>query len=198
MKTNSKLLGDLKDQMLSDSRLSRSSLAQSAKQLVFGWGNPQAEIVFVGEAPGRQEDLAGRPFVGAAGKFLQQCLASCQLNLKDVWLTNLVKYRPPHNRDPYPLEKKLHAPYLRRELALIKPRLIVTLGVHAGTYFVKKFNLAGMHGRISGSYVDSQRQVEAQVATFYHPAAALYNPQLKQVILEDFSQVFKQYGQKNK
>lgn len=183
-------LKDLKKAMLVDSRLVNSTLGKSATQLVFGCGNETAEIVFVGEAPGRQEDQQGRPFVGAAGQFLNQCLQKCRLNLADVWVTNLVKYRPPQNRDPYPLEKKLHAPYLRQELALIRPKTIVTLGLHAGTYFAKRLNLKEQHGQTVDHYRDSRADVDARVIAFYHPAAALYNPTFKELILNDFMKVF--------
>ena len=184
-------LNELKQQMLADEKLINSSLGKSANQLVFGHGNENADIVFVGEAPGRLEDQIGRPFVGAAGKFLQQCLRACRLKLQDVWLTNLVKYRPPQNRDPYPLEKKLHAPYLRQELALIKPRVIATLGLHAGTYFFPRLNLRDQHGQKVNLYQDNQETFKADILAFYHPAAALYNSKLKEIIQNDFQEAFK-------
>src|SRR3982750_3396671 len=105
-------------------------LAQEATQLVFGDGNPDAEIVFIGEAPGKNEDLKGLPFVGAAGKFLDEMLNSINLKRGDVYITNIVKYRPPNNRDPLPDEKAAFLPFLRSQLEVIKPKLVITLGRH--------------------------------------------------------------------
>lgn len=103
-------------------------LAQTATNLVMGDGNVNAELVFVGEAPGKNEDLRGLPFVGAAGKFLDELLASVSLDRADVYITNIVKYRPPGNRDPLPVEKQAFWPYLIRQLEIINPKIVVTLG----------------------------------------------------------------------
>src|SRR3982750_722547 len=109
-------------------------LAKGATQLVFGDGSPDAELVFIGEAPGKNEDIQGLPFVGAAGKFLNEMLAGIGLKRGDVYITNIVKYRPPDNRDPLPEEKKAFWPYLVRQLDVIKPKLVVTLGRHSMEY----------------------------------------------------------------
>src|SRR5689334_13472241 len=108
-----------------------ADLAKTATQLVFGDGNAEAEVVFIGEAPGKNEDLQGLPFVGAAGKFLNEMLASIGLKREDVYITNIVKYRPPNNRDPLPDEKAAFLPYLRAQLSIIKPKLVVLLGRHS-------------------------------------------------------------------
>src|SRR2546430_1262850 len=105
-------------------------LKATATQLVFGVGNPDAEVLFIGEAPGKNEDLQGEPFVGAAGKFLNEMLASIGLKRSDIYITNIVKYRPPDNRDPEPEEKEAFMPYLHRQIAVIGPKLIVFLGRH--------------------------------------------------------------------
>lgn len=106
-------------------------LAVGAKQLVFGDGNPDADIVFIGEAPGKREDEQGVPFVGAAGKFLNEMLEMIQLERKDIYITNIVKYRPPDNRDPLPEEKEAFLPFLQKQLEIIQPKIVVTLGRHS-------------------------------------------------------------------
>src|ERR1700733_14789664 len=111
-------------------------LAASATQLVFGDGNLDAEIVFIGEAPGKNEDEQGLPFVGAAGKFLNEMLAAAGLERRDVYITNIVKYRPPNNRDPLPEEKKAFWPYLLKQLQIIEPKVVITLGRHSMEYFL--------------------------------------------------------------
>ena len=112
-------------------------LAKTANQLVFGTGNADADVVFIGEAPGKNEDLKGEPFVGAAGKFLDEMLASVQMDRSDIYITNIVKYRPPNNRDPLPEEKQAFLPYLYAQLAAINPKIIITLGRHSTNCFLK-------------------------------------------------------------
>jgi uracil-DNA glycosylase family 4 len=111
-------------------------LAKTAKNLVMGDGNPDADIVFIGEAPGKNEDEQGLPFVGASGKFLSEMLESIGLQRKDIYITNIVKYRPPNNRDPLPEEKKEFLPYLQRQLEVIAPKVVVTLGRHSTNCFL--------------------------------------------------------------
>lgn len=135
-------------------------LASQATQLVFGVGNPDAEIVFIGEAPGKNEDLQGEPFVGAAGKFLNEMLEMLDLSRNDVYITNIVKYRPPNNRDPLPAEKQAFLPYLYEQLKIIEPKLIVTLGRHSMDVLLPGLIISQAHGqpkrvRIQNSgYVD--------------------------------------------
>ena len=189
--TNLEKLQMLQQAMLTDRSLLQSSLAQTATQLVFGHGNPQAKIMLIGEAPGRQEDKQGRPFVGSAGKLLSQCLAQYDLKLTDVWITNLVKYRPPNNRDPLEAEKGLHAPYLEEEINIIKPQLIIALGRHAGSYFMADLKISQQHGQLQTLSRQDKDGIdfEVDVAVLYHPAAALYNPELLSVIEQDFEQL---------
>ena len=110
-------------------------LAQTATNLVMGDGNPDADIVFIGEAPGKQEDIQGLPFVGASGKFLNEMLESIGLQRSDIYITNIVKYRPPNNRDPLPEEKKAFWPYLLKQLQIIEPKVVITLGRHSMEYW---------------------------------------------------------------
>src|SRR4051812_38037623 len=98
-------------------------LAKQATQLVLGDGNPDADIVFIGEAPGKKEDIEGRPFIGASGKFLSEMLALIDLKREDIYITNIVKYRPPNNRDPLPAEKEAFLPFLQQQIDIIKPKL---------------------------------------------------------------------------
>lgn len=122
-------------------------LALEATQLVFGDGSPEAEIMFVGEAPGKNEDILGLPFVGAAGKFLDEMLVTADLKRSEVYITNIVKYRPPNNRDPLPEEKQAFLPYLLKQIAVIKPKLLVTLGRHSMEYFLPGMKISEVHGR---------------------------------------------------
>lgn len=163
-------------------------LAAQATQLVFGTGNPDADVVFIGEAPGKNEDLKGEPFVGAAGKFLNEMLASVDLKREDIYITNIVKYRPPNNRDPLPDEKSQFWPYLLKQIAIIRPKVIATLGRHSGQAFLKDLHISVDHG--SPKRIKVILDGEAQsivILPLYHPAAALYNGALRQTLLEDFT-----------
>lgn len=167
-------------------------LANQAKNLVLGDGNPDADIVFIGEAPGKNEDEQGLPFVGAAGKFLNEMLASVQLDRQDVYITNIVKYRPPNNRDPLPDEKKAFWPYLVRQLEVINPTIVVTLGRHSMEYFLPQAKISQVHGhamRLSVKYHDDSQPVQLVVVPLFHPAAALYNGGLRQTLLDDFAKL---------
>jgi uracil-DNA glycosylase family 4 len=159
-------------------------LAQSATQLVTGDGNPNADIVFIGEAPGKNEDLQGRPFVGAAGKFLEEMLATVDLKREDIYITNIVKYRPPGNRDPLPEEKKAFLPFLLKELSIIKPVIVVTLGRHSMEYFLPGRRITEIHGQPKRIKFGDRKLV---VVPLYHPAAALYNGGLRETLIEDFA-----------
>ena len=122
------------------------NLAAHATQLVMGDGNFDADIVFVGEAPGKKEDEQGIPFVGAAGKFLNEMLYQAGLDRQDVYITNIVKYRPPDNRDPLPEEKREFWPYLMRQIDIINPRVVITLGRHSGSAFIPDLVISRDHG----------------------------------------------------
>lgn len=122
-------------------------LAKTANQLVFGSGNIDTKVVFIGEAPGKKEDETGLPFVGAAGKFLDQMLESIHLQRSDIYITNIVKYRPPENRDPSVAEKEAFLPFLYAQLAVIKPKLVVTLGRHSTNCFLPGLQIGDIHGQ---------------------------------------------------
>jgi len=158
-------------------------LAQTATNLVMGDGNVNAELVFVGEAPGKNEDLRGLPFVGAAGKFLDELLASVSLDRADVYITNIVKYRPPGNRDPLPVEKQAFWPYLIRQLEIINPKIVVTLGRHSMEYFLPGRTITEVHAQPKRVVVGKSKIV---ILPLYHPAAALYNGSLRSTLMEDF------------
>lgn len=166
-------------------------LAASATQLVMGDGNPDADIVFIGEAPGKNEDEQGLPFVGAAGKFLNEMLAAAGMVRSDVYITNIVKYRPPNNRDPLPEEKAAFLPYLLRQLEIIDPKVIITLGRHSMEYFLPEAKISQIHGhavRRRVMYHDKTAH-EWLIVPLYHPAAALYNGSMRSVLIEDFLRV---------
>ena len=163
-------------------------LAASATQLVMGDGNPDADIVFIGEAPGQKEDEQGLPFVGAAGKFLNEMLAEAGMQRSDVYITNIVKYRPPNNRDPLPEEKAAFLPYLLRQLEIIDPKAIITLGRHSMEYFLPSAKISQIHGhavRKKVLYYDKSEH-EWLIIPLYHPAAALYNGGMRQTLIDDF------------
>lgn len=161
-------------------------LAHAATQLVFGDGNPEAEVVFIGEAPGKNEDEQGIPFVGAAGKFLNEMLEMISMKREDIYITNIVKYRPPNNRDPLPEEKKAFWPYLVRQLNVIQPKLVVTLGRHSMEYFMPSQKISAVHGQPKRLQFGDRKQV---VLPLFHPAAALYNGGMRQTLLDDFAHI---------
>ena len=166
MATNQQRLDEIKTSIVDDKICPQ--LATTASQLVFGEGNPSAEIVFIGEAPGKSEDLAGKPFVGASGKLLTEMLESISLSREDVYITNIVKYRPPNNRDPLPDEKLAFLPYLQAQLAVIEPDLVVTLGRHSLNCFLPDLSISQVHGQ-------PKRYKDRVYLPLFHPAAALYN-----------------------
>lgn len=157
-------------------------LAEQATQLVFGVGSPEAEIVFIGEAPGKNEDIQGEPFVGAAGKFLNEMLEMIGLERQDVYITNIVKYRPPNNRDPSPDEKQAFLPYLVQQLKIINPKVIVTLGRHSMDVLLPGLKISQVHGK-------PIRVKDHVYLPLFHPAAALYNGGLRQTLIDDFAKI---------
>lgn len=162
-------------------------LRETAIQAVPGDGNPDANIVFIGEAPGKNEDLQGKPFVGAAGKFLSEMLASINLKREDIYITNVVKYRPPENRDPLPEEINACMPWLHEQIKIIQPKVIVTLGRHAMEHFIPGKKISEVHGQaFRRKFEDIGEQV---FFALYHPAAALYNGSMRQTLIEDFKKI---------
>jgi DNA polymerase len=155
-------------------------LLSKESNFVPGHGNPKADIVFIGEAPGKKEDEQGVPFVGAAGKMLDKLLDSINLKREDVFITNTVKYRPPENRDPTKAEKAECLPWLLKELEIIKPKVICPLGRHATNTFLPDAIIGEVHGTVQQS-----DDWPYTIIPLYHPAAALYNGGLRDVLFED-------------
>jgi uracil-DNA glycosylase len=162
-------------------------LRATASRAVFGDGTAQANIVFIGEAPGKKEDAGGKPFIGAAGKFLQEMLESIGMKREDIYITNIVKYRPPNNRDPQPQEKKECAQWLYDELNLIQPQLIIFLGRHAMNDFFPDLKISSAHGVLI--HTKFPHIHTEHFLPLYHPAAALYNGSMREVLLADFAKI---------
>lgn len=163
------------------------TLRKTATQAVPGDGNADAEIVFIGEGPGRDEDIQGKPFVGAAGKFLNEMLQTINLKRDDVYITNVVKYRPPNNRDPLPQEVAACYPWLFEQINLIDPKLIILLGRHALERFFPGEKISLVHGKILRKSVTGMGT--RNFYALYHPAAALYNGGMRGILIEDFKKI---------
>ncbi|OGI95152.1 hypothetical protein A2917_00660 [Candidatus Nomurabacteria bacterium RIFCSPLOWO2_01_FULL_42_17] len=162
-------------------------LKKTATQAVPGDGNPISEIVFIGEAPGKKEDELGRPFVGAAGKFLGEMLSHINIKREEIYITNIVKYRPPNNRDPLPEEKSACREWLLDELKIISPKLIIFLGRHAMNNFFPELQISGAHGKL---LIQKFKGMSTKYFfPLYHPAAALYNGSMREILIEDFKKI---------
>jgi uracil-DNA glycosylase family 4 len=162
-------------------------LKKTATQPVPGDGSAHAEIIFIGEAPGKNEDLEGKPFVGAAGKFLAEMLSSIGMERKDIYITNIVKYRPPNNRDPLPEEISVCKDWLMEELKLISPQLIVFLGRHSMNHFFPMEKISEIHGKILIKTIPALGR--QHFLALYHPAAALYNGGMRETLMKDFKKI---------
>ena len=164
------------------STCSKCNLCKSRTKAVPGEGNPHARILFIGEGPGFHEDKQGRPFVGPAGQFLDELLQSINLKRADVFITNVVKCRPPNNRDPLPEEISACNDYLDRQIAALKPEVIVTLGRYSMAKFFSGEKISAIHGRA--------RKKDGYICiAMYHPAAGLHQASLKDVIRQDFKKI---------
>ncbi|MDD3487237.1 MAG: uracil-DNA glycosylase [Candidatus Moranbacteria bacterium] len=162
-------------------------LRDTCNQVVPGDGNPETEIMFIGEAPGAEEDKQGIPFVGAAGKFLNQMLRTINLKREDIFIANVLKCRPPANRDPLPEEVAACWPWLLEQIQTIKPKLIVLLGRHAMERFLPNQKISQIHGTALRREIDG---IGKQVFyALYHPAAALYQGSLRETLLKDFKRI---------
>ena len=160
----------------------RCKLHFSRKHAVPGSGDPHTSIMFIGEGPGFHENQQGLPFVGAAGNFLDELLGEAGLKREEVFITNVVKCRPPGNRDPQSEELEACKPYLERQIAAINPDVIVTLGRISMGYFINNGKISSIHGR---SFWSSGRMI----VPMYHPAAALHQPSLRDVVKGDFAEL---------
>lgn len=192
--TKSDLLKQIKEEVLS---LKESPLYEDRKKNkvfpVIGEGSHESKIMFIGEAPGKNEAATGKPFCGAAGRVLDELLTSIHLDRKDVYITNIVKDRPPNNRDPLPNEIDLYAPFLDRQIEIIQPEKIVTLGRHSMAYIMTKFGLSAelqtiskIHGKV---FKAKTGYGTVQIIPLFHPAVALYQNSLKEQMLMDFKQL---------
>jgi DNA polymerase len=162
-------------------------LRKTATQAVFGAGNANSDIVFIGEAPGKSEDRDGIPFVGAAGKFLNEMLEKIGKKREDIYITNIVKYRPPNNRDPEPEEKETCNEWLINELKIISPKLIVFLGRHSMLRFFPTEKISDLHGKL---LIRKTPELGRQAfLPLYHPAAALYNGGMRETLIKDFNKI---------
>ncbi|MDP4008008.1 MAG: uracil-DNA glycosylase [Candidatus Peregrinibacteria bacterium] len=166
----------------------KCGLCKTRTNAVPGSGNPNADIMFIGEGPGKNEDLKGEPFIGAAGKFLDELLNGIELKRSDVFITNIVKCRPPENRDPKPDEVASCYSYLERQVALIKPKLIVLLGRHAMYRFLPRdLQISKVHGEpIEHKGIATEKQIYLPM---YHPAFALYNGSYRAILHKDFARI---------
>lgn len=166
----------------------RCRLHETRMRAVPGEGNPDTEVVFVGEGPGQNEDRQGRPFVGRAGDLLVKFLASLRWRRDEVFITNIVKCRPPENRDPEPDEIAACAPYLRRQLEILDPALVVTLGRHSLGRFMPGSRISQAHGTVRP--VDPVTGASnALVFAMYHPAAALRTPDIERTSYDDVASI---------
>ena len=158
------------------------TLAEKRTNAVPGEGSPTADLMFIGEGPGFYEDRDGRPFVGPAGKFLEELLASIGLTREDVYITNMVKCRPPNNRDPLPGEIEACRPYLDEQMETLAPKVIVTLGRYSFAKFFPGESISRARGK-------PRTWMNMMLYPSYHPAAALHNPGLRSTIMDDFSRL---------
>jgi len=165
----------------------RCRLAEGRTQVVFGYGNPRADLMFVGEAPGFHEDKQGVPFVGQAGKLLERLLAGVELRREDVYIANVLKCRPPGNRDPQPDEIEACEPHLFRQIELIEPKVIATLGNFATKLLSgRPLGITRVHGQEQALTIAGRSVV---LYPIYHPAAALYTPAMLKVLEADFARL---------
>lgn len=185
-KDKAELLRQIKEDIIE--RQVCADLAKQAQNLVLGAGSLDAQVMLVGEAPGRREDELGLPFVGSAGKILDGLLATIKLKREQVYITNIVKYRPPNNRDPLPAEKTAFWPYLLRQIEIINPQVVVTLGRHSLGYFFPEALINQVHGQGQPYKTLSWSGV---VFPSYHPAATIYNRSLRGVVENDFQELLK-------
>lgn len=206
-------LKKIKDEIIN---CKKCSLYKTRTYPVIGEGSHQAKIIFCGEAPGAQEDKTGHPFCGTAGKILDELLNAVEIKREDVYICNILKCRPPNNRDPLPEEIKACTLYLARQIGIIEPEIICPLGNFATRFIFKKYNLENqlegiskIHGKIfepqitaedvqSSLFEQKRRGIkEVKIIPLYHPAVATYNANMKEILKKDF-QVLKKFSCKKK
>jgi DNA polymerase len=173
-------------------------LWKTRKNAVPGEGNPEAEIMLTGEAPGYWEDVKGRPFVGDAGKFLDSLLSGMRFSRMNVFICNVLKCRPPKNREPMPIEIQTCTPYLDRQIRLIQPKFVITLGNYSTSYILLKAGLP-FHGitQTRGKFYDAHiLDIRVTIFATFHPAAALYSAKYKERIMDDFKLLGQELGRR--
>lgn len=163
-------------------------LYKTATHHVPGFGNPNAQIVFIGEAPGAQEDMQGLPFVGNSGKLLDKLLNTISVPRQDVFICNILKHRPPENRDPLPEELKVCTPYLKAQLKIIKPKVIITLGRFAMNYFFREESISRIRGQVRNII---WQELPLTIIPVYHPSAGLRNGAMLKSLQDDFLSIGK-------
>ncbi len=182
-----KQLKKIKDDVL---KCQKCSLYQTRKFPVIGQGNHQAKIVFIGEAPGASENLTGVPFCGAAGKILDELLESVGIKREDVYIANILKCRPPGNRNPEKKEIEACTPYLEKQIEIINPKVICALGNFSTGFILEKYGLKDQIqgiSKIHGNIFDPVNESGSlKIISFYHPAAAAYNSNMKEILKKDF------------
>ena len=180
-----------------------TEIFKNCKNIVVGRGNPNADILFVGEAPGKNEDLQGLPFVGAAGKNLDKLLEKVGLTTNDIYIANILKCRPPENREPLPEEIKAHTPWLLKQIREIKPKVICSLGNYATKFFLSGCNvdemnkqpgITSLHGKVKMIEI---KGLNIKLIPLFHPAAIIYNQNLKGEWEKDMEIVKKEIAQKS-
>jgi len=190
-KNKTELMKQIRDEVLN---LKESPLYEYRKENhyfpVIGEGSHDAKIMFIGEAPGRNEAKTGRPFCGSAGKILDELLENIEIKREDVYIGNILKDRPQQNRDPLPNEIKIYGPFLDRQINIIQPKIIATLGRYSMDYIMRKFDLESellpigqMHGKVFGAKAEYG---DIKIVVLYHPAVAVYNNKTKDTLKEDF------------
>ncbi len=190
------------DELKEEAIRAKLPLFESSTNIVFGKGNPNATILFVGEAAGRNEDEQGLPFVGAAGKNLDKLLGEVGLTLSDIYITNILKYRPPENRAPSTEEIRAHTPWLMKQIREMKPKVICSLGNYATKFFLSGCNpdlmdkqpgITTVHGKVRMIDIDG---MNVKLIPLFHPAAIIYNQKLKVEWENDMEIVKKEISQK--
>ena len=191
------------EDIMDEIELAKSTeICKNCKNIVVGRGNLNSDIMFVGEAPGRNEDEQGLPFVGAAGKRLDALLEKVGLTMEDIYIANILKCRPPENRDPLPEEIKAHTPWLLKQIKEMKPRVVCSLGNYATKFFLSKGNvdemkkqpgITSLHGKARDLEFDG---VKVRLIPLFHPAAIIYNQKLIPLWEEDMEIVKREISQK--
>ncbi|NTV41147.1 MAG: uracil-DNA glycosylase [Candidatus Moranbacteria bacterium] len=169
------------------SQCSKCILRSGCQRVVFGVGNPEAEIMFIGEAPGNKEDEIGVPFVGSTGRILNTALENIKIKREEVYLTNICKCRPPENRDPLPTEIQTCSPWLEKQIEIINPIIVITLGRYALNYFLPEAKISQIHGTI----IEINKPGIGKIKLFplHHPAAARINRQTRAIFTADFQKI---------